>query len=167
MKQLLIALSLLSLTGCAAVFQGTTDTLNVKALGATQELTKCSITDGKANYSTLGKSDIITVDRGINDLVISCENEDQSGELTVPSDFQQMWLVADIMWDACIITLSCPIDLISGAFFDYPNDLHIEMYNKDGSANYVLDTDKAIVAKELKAKRAAERANNSNNKHSK
>ncbi|WP_199454864.1 hypothetical protein [Vibrio owensii] len=155
MKKSILSIALISastLSGCATILQGTEDTVNVHALGASEKLTECTIKQGKDSYRTLGRVDQVVVGRGSADMLIKCENDTQQGTTSVESSFQGAWLAADLLWDLCIITLSCPIDAASGAFFDYPNDIHVDMVNKDGTENVLL----AVHKEELAAKKEAE-----------
>jgi hypothetical protein len=148
----------LSMTGCATILQGTNDNVSIHALGATEKLTECTIKAGDNSYNTIGKVDQVVLDRSSKDLVIQCENQSQEGTAVVESSFNGAWLAADLLWDLCILTLSCPIDAATGAFFDYPNQIHVEMVNKDGSINEKLIIDKEELAKAVEAKKAEQRA---------
>ncbi|GAM70420.1 hypothetical protein JCM19236_558 [Vibrio sp. JCM 19236] len=111
----------------------------------------------------MGKIDTVALDRSSADLVIECENETQEGSAVIESSFNGAWLLADLLWDLCIFTLSCPIDAATGAFFDYPNKISVDMVNKDGSVNQRLVIDKRELEEAIALKKAQKEAMRSNN----
>lgn len=127
-KTILAAILTLSMSGCATVIQGTEDTVNVRAIDAVTEDTKCTLSSSEGTWYTQGKRDTVTVERDWNDLTVHCENETQEGIKTVESDTQFGWVLVDILVDFCII--SCPIDASTGAMFSYPSEINVEMESK-------------------------------------
>lgn len=166
MNKLLLATAITAttaLSGCATILQGTTDNVSLQALGATDKYTQCVIKSGDMTYTTMGKIDTVALDRSSADLVIECENETQEGSAVIESSFNGAWLLADLLWDLCIFTLSCPIDAATGAFFDYPNKISVDMVNKDGSVNQRLVIDKRELEEAIALKKAQKEAMRSNN----
>lgn len=161
MKKLASSLAIIAATqvvGCATVLQGTDDTVNVRALGATDNSVHCTIKAGGDTWFANGVADTVTIDRSSKDLLIQCESETQTGMATAESSFQAGWLFADLLWDLCIITLSCPIDAATGAFYNYPDNVTVEMVNKDGTVNETFQVDKDEFEKGLQAKKASSNA---------
>ena len=126
------------ITGCSTIFNGSTDNINIRALGTEDKTTECIVTSNDKEYYAHGKVDSILVDRDSDDLTIHCKNEFQKGMNITESDFMARFLVLDIFWDFCIFTLSCPIDFATGNFYDYPENILIDMNNLDGTENSLL-----------------------------
>lgn len=150
MKKIITVAIALSITGCSTIFNGSTDKVNLRALGTEDQTTECIIESNGVEYVTNGHVDSISVDRDSDDLFIRCNNKKQEGIETIESQFMRGFLFLDLVWDACILTLSCPIDLATGNFYDYPDNISVEMKNKDGSENRLL-----LAHKEKEAKRRA------------
>ncbi|GAB7227822.1 MULTISPECIES: hypothetical protein [unclassified Vibrio] len=128
-KTLAVAAAM-TLSGCATVIQGTDDTVNVRALNTDDRLTQCLLSSDEGSWYTQGKQDTVVVKRDYSDIAVKCENDTQVGTAIVESNFQAGWLLADFFWDLCLITLSCPIDAATGAFYDYPREINVKMSNK-------------------------------------
>ena len=137
-KLLIATSSAILLSGCSTMFNGSTDDVNIRALGTEDKTTECTVTSNGKEYYANGRVDSISVDRDSDALTIHCKNEFQEGKNVVESDFMTTFLVLDILWDACILTLSCPIDLATGNFFDYPENILVDMNNLNGDENSLL-----------------------------
>jgi len=149
MKKLILATVVAtSLTGCATVFQGTDQTVNIVTRsnsGAGD--TVCAISNSDGTWYANGKADTVTIDRDGSDVHVNCQNDEQFGSATVESSFQGGWLFADLLWDACILTMSCLIDGASGAFFEYPSNIDVYMERSDGNRELVKEKVKVKVPK--------------------
>lgn len=109
----------LLITGCATVLQGTSDELTVVVEGGERSSTVCTLTDGRSEQKELLLGVPVSIARTSRDLNIRCEDGALTVEHDVRSSFSSAWLLADFLMDFCIIT--CPVDLATGAFYDYPD----------------------------------------------
>jgi len=140
MKKLLLSLSTVAaLSGCTTMFQGYEQTLNIDAQAGNLNTadTLCRIKNEEGQWYTSGKLSTVTIERDGNPMFIECTNSEQVGYATVDPSFQTGWLLADIVWDACIITLSCFIDAGYNSFYEYPDYIKVEM--KEGESNGEID----------------------------
>lgn len=110
-------LALTALTGCATMFNGATDTINVDA----GDGAVCAIGDVKFKGA-------VVVPRSYDDVEIVCESDQGSGTITVESDLQEHMLGVNFLLDFCI--MSCPMDMASGALYDYPDTVVVPMMDK-------------------------------------
>lgn len=135
MKKLLLTTAIISsLSGCATIFTGSETSVRVKPVGVQGGYSniECKVENANSTEYAQGRNDRVFVDRDSSDLDIFCESPYQEGSATVESDFRQSWLVLDFLWDLCIFTLSCPIDLATGNFYTYDENVNVEMFNKEG-----------------------------------
>ncbi|MGF1845296.1 MULTISPECIES: hypothetical protein [Vibrio] len=165
MKKILPTVIALSITGCSTIFNGSTDDVNLRALGTDDRTTECIIKSNGAEYFANGRVDSVSVDRDSDDLFIRCNNETQEGIETVEPEFMGGYLFLDILWDACILTLSCPIDLATGNFYDYPDNISVEMKNKDGSENSLLLAHKEEEAIRIEKEKAEKKQKSEQNRN--
>ncbi|MDK9774692.1 hypothetical protein [Vibrio sp. B181a] len=131
MKKLSLAIAIIaasSLSGCATIVQGTEDTMSVKVKDAVSRDIECTLNSDDGVWYTEGTLGSVQVERGSSDMTIICENETQEGSTAVESDYQAGWIIGNIFIDFGIV--SVPMDLISGAAFDYPRHVTVKMENK-------------------------------------
>lgn len=129
-KTITVFLTTAILSGCATMFQGTDQTVNIMLQGTEDRLSECVLSSDEGTWFAEGRSDTVIIDRSYDDLSVRCQNETQQGSVNVKSQFQFEWLAADILWDLCIITLSCPIDALTEAYAEYPEHIIVPMIAK-------------------------------------
>jgi hypothetical protein len=131
MVRLLVSvIALISLSGCATIFQGkfqefTVHTIDDKMPRATQ----CVLTNEEGEWRALANTPT-TIHRDGNEMNVKCENQEQVGSLSITPHFQGLWLALDIVWDYCILTASCIIDGATNSFYEYPGAATVDMKSK-------------------------------------
>ncbi|WP_274644735.1 hypothetical protein [Pseudomonas serbica] len=124
---LIAALSVLSLTGCASMVNGSKQSLKIEAVDATTKAPKsatCNVS--KPDLSMAVKtSEEFQVKRSSRSLYITCEDGSSIGHLREKSDFAQRFLFLDLATDLCLV--SCFIDGYHKAWYEYPSTLVVEM----------------------------------------
>lgn len=111
------------ISGCATVLQGTTDEITLVLHGDPQKQASCTLSDENSIEVALEAGVPLSITRTSDDLTIECKQGDSSLEHQVHSSFSSAWLLTNFLMDFCIIT--CPVDLATGAFYDYPNEVVI------------------------------------------
>lgn len=120
-------LAVLLTTGCASMFQGTTEEVTVKTKKDNdQRMTECTLYNDNGSWESDAR-DTVTIHRSNNPLTIECENDLQEGTATVQSTASGGYLFLGFLLDFCIFT--CTIDIVSDAAFDYP--AHVSVYMRD------------------------------------
>lgn len=118
-------------SGCATVFSGTSQTLDVKMLDETSQAPiygppKCSFTDAEGTrYVLHSNPGVLTLNRGNGPLTVSCVKEGYhpySG--TIPQNFNYVSLWDIFFWPTFIV------DYASGAMHKYPTEFTAEMAHK-------------------------------------
>lgn len=125
---ILAGIAIVALSGCTTIIQGTEDKINIKPTEDHKDI-ECFM-PFQENESYKLSNNEFSIDRGPDSQVIRCESDEYEGETTIDSRFQVEWVAVDLLWDLCIITLSCPIDLMTGAFYDYPQNVVVEIEEK-------------------------------------
>lgn len=124
---LLALLSVLSLTGCASMINGSKQSLKIETVDAATGASKpatCHIS--KRGFNISGKStDTFEVRRGDDHLQVMCEDGSSTGRLRQESDFAQRFLFLDIATDLCLV--SCFVDGYHRAWYEYPSPMVVEM----------------------------------------
>lgn len=114
-------------TGCATMVNGTTDEVNIHAVKSDVQ-TSCSLIlddEIKGQWEQNGQLESFELERSSDDIRIECISENnKKTKYKVEPKFDDDFLVLDLLVDLCII--SCPIDLITGAFYDYPKTITVE-----------------------------------------
>jgi hypothetical protein len=112
------------------VWNGKHQEFTVKTTGdTTTQQTRCELKNEEGKWKILANA-ATSIHRDGNEMTIDCENESQTGSGSVEPSFNGGWLALDIVWDACIITLSCVIDGTTNAWYSYPDSTTIEMKDK-------------------------------------
>lgn len=115
------------LTGCATIFSGTTQTVNIQVVNAkTGEILEganCRVVDGSgASYTVTQSPQTITVTRGGGSLQISCRKEGFHHTETAAGDSFNFVTVANVLfWPGLIV------DAASGAYKKYPSHYVVSM----------------------------------------
>lgn len=131
LKQISTATSIALLSGCATMFNGTSQNLNVATINDKNiSETRCSIRNEEGAWQAAPNS-AVSIHRDGNDTQIQCENPQQTGTASVLPSFSAGYLVLDLILDACII--SCVVDGISNSFYEYPQFVSVNMFDKAGA----------------------------------
>ncbi len=132
MKKLLVpflAFSISGLTGCASMFQGTSQNITVATINdknVTQ--TRCNIKNEEGAW-TAAPNSAVSVHRDGNSMEIQCENELQNGLSHAEPDFNGGYFGLDLLLDLC--TISCIVDGANNAFYQYPAFITVPMTEKN------------------------------------
>ncbi len=123
---LTLALSI-ALSGCATLFSGSTQTINVKIVesGSDNALegVSCIVAHPNGNTWTLpGNPGILTVDRGNGAIQISCKKAGyRQLNMAVGDGFNAVTVVNILFWPGFIV------DALSGSYKKYPSHYLITM----------------------------------------
>ena len=129
-KNLILATVVMTLTGCASMFTGTTDTVTLNTKNNKDKSgTECQLHNNKGTWEADDR-DTLTVSKSNKDLIVDCENSTQEGSASLVSETQAGYLFLGFLLDFCIFT--CTIDVVSDAAFDYPSNVTVRMKDKDG-----------------------------------
>jgi len=115
------------LGGCATLFSGTTQKLNVKAVdaatGAPLDLSYCTVVDGSGgSYMVASNPGTVVLSKSQGSLRIDCKKEGYKQLNTaVGEDFNKLTLVNVLFWPGFII------DGFSGAYKKYPSHYVVTM----------------------------------------
>ena len=138
MKKLLLASAIVastSVTGCATIFEGPTQNFKINTVNDTASRdTRCNVTNEEGTWGTYADGGM-TIHRDGNPMKVECRNDTQVGVTEVEPRFQAEYLVLDIIWDACILTLSCVIDGVNNSFYEYPPS--VDVYMEEDRSDYV------------------------------
>jgi hypothetical protein len=126
--KVLLFLNIFVLSACATILQGenqnfTAITMNDK----TPYKTQCQIKNEEGAWQTVPYK-IVSIHRDGNPMDIQCRNNLQTGVTQLAPDFNGVYLLLDLLLDACIF--SCPIDGVNNAFYQYPSFVTIPMNEK-------------------------------------
>ncbi len=129
--QSLIAVSLMiTATGCATLFSGTTQNINVQAIDSETntplEGVFCTLTDGKGmKYKVPTNQGEVTVQKGKDILKPECKKEGYvQSSAGVGESFDKIGLVNILFWPGFIV------DGVSGAMHEYPSHVVVTMEKK-------------------------------------
>ena len=125
--KIIIATTITLLSGCATLFEGSTQNLTVSTMNDVKpEKTLCKITNDEGEWQTTGGSTSTVVHRDGNTMTVSCENDSQRGTTHLEPSFSSYYFMAD--------TLACGIgwfvDATTNAFYTYPPTAIVGMHNK-------------------------------------
>ncbi|MDX1924170.1 MAG: hypothetical protein SFT91_02960 [Rickettsiaceae bacterium] len=120
-------LFVLALTGCATMFSGSTQKINVKvvdsASGNILDGAICTVTDGTMSQHTVaGNPGIVMVQRGSNGVSFSCKKEGYKQSNTLMGDsFNALTVLNVVFWPGLIV------DGLSGAYKKFPSHYVVAM----------------------------------------
>jgi len=128
-KTISAAVFALALTGCATIIDSQNQTMTLATKGDLDKRnTECDLRNAKGVWTTDNKESIM-VHRAYSDMIISCENEIQEGEIVVESTASVGFMIANFfIWDLC--TISCLVDHFTGSLYEYPLSVRVPMANK-------------------------------------
>lgn len=127
MKKLAVVLGSIVLTGCATIFSGTSQTINVKIVDSSnQQLlsnVSCVVSDGNGStHSTITNPAAITVSKGNGAIRIDCTKAGYKQlNMAVGDSFNALTVVNVLFWPGFIV------DAVSGAYKKYPSHYQINM----------------------------------------
>jgi hypothetical protein len=128
MKYILVAIALALSTGCASVVNGSDQTTNINTIGqeGSDRDVVCRVSNCKGTFTTQPNT-TVSIKRAACDLQIHCEDEvtGETGNATLESEYKARFLLPNILIDYCIF--SCPIDLLTGSVFKYPESVTVDM----------------------------------------
>jgi len=132
-KKISIATIVALLTGCASMFNGTTQPFSVSTSNdKVQELTRCNIVNEEGSWQA-PPNQTATIHRDGNVMSINCDNTYQSGTGYVDSKFDGGYLVLDLLTGYGMV-IGIPLDSANNAFYTYPTFVSIAMQDKPGVA---------------------------------
>ncbi|MCC8369455.1 MAG: hypothetical protein LN573_05280 [Rickettsia endosymbiont of Oxypoda opaca] len=118
---------IISLSGCATIFSGTTQDINIKVIDTkTNGLLDgavCTITDGSGgNYILINNPGIVKVRRSSGAVIVNCKKDNYKQlNIAVGDDFNCVTLVNVLFWPGFIV------DAISGSYKKYPSHYLVSM----------------------------------------
>ena len=136
MKTLLIAISILLLSGCATIDNGGTQDIMIRTTNNRDfRGTLCNLKNEEGQWQARPAS-LITIHRDNNDLDIACENELQKGSISIPSVFR----ISSLIFDSILLCVVCIIvDSSTNSFYEYIENIEIPMIDRDNTL--IRDTD--------------------------
>ncbi len=136
-KMAWIIFSALMLSGCAKLFEGSSQNITIAAMNDTlPDKTRCNMVNEEGSWATV-PGVATSIHKDGNNLDVNCDNDDQAGEAHVEPKFQGAYLGLDLLVDLCII--SCWVDGISNSFYEYPAFVPVQMKTKGGQKRSVTD----------------------------
>jgi len=128
-KMLAIALVAGSVSGCASMMSGSSQSVSVAPMnsGTIDASATCTLTNKKGSWVTTGGGSV-TVRKSSDDLNVTCKDNETAamGMQSAPKSTQVGYAVANfIIWDFC--TISCLIDFGSGSIYKYPSQIQVPM----------------------------------------
>lgn len=115
-------LAAVSLSACASIVAGRTNTIKIATTPATQA--QCTLKNQRGTWSGSTQNNVI-VKRSRTDLDVSCVNASsgQQGKQTLVSGIEP-WLLGNILFGGLI---GLGIDFGTGAAYDYPENVTVAM----------------------------------------
>lgn len=128
MKSLVLITSFitaLTLSGCAAMSKGSTQSVKVSALNTlSASSTRCALVNEEGNWSAQAEIPV-QIHRDGNIMDVDCKNATESGRAKIEPRFDGAYLMLDLLIDLCII--SCIVDGGSNSFYSYPENITVLM----------------------------------------
>ncbi len=115
-----------ALQGCASIVSGTTQPVTVEARGAdgvgvAGAACKLSNDKGKWFVNTPGS---VSVSRSFNDMIVDCSKEKYAPGTSVVKSSTKAMAAGNILFGG---VFGVGVDMASGAAYDYPNSIVVEM----------------------------------------
>ncbi|MFT7008196.1 MAG: hypothetical protein ACJAXJ_002735 [Colwellia sp.] len=115
-------------SGCASIKQGKEQVVSLSTLNNSDiSNTVCTLKNDDGEWQVSGEKSIL-VSRDGDPLQVVCENSAQQGSAEFIAEFGYKWLAYNAIIDLC--TISCAVDGVNGAFYQYPEELQIVMEEK-------------------------------------
>ncbi len=143
-----LLLAVLWVSGCAAVFRGSTQQVHVNAYDAkTNDATPadCFLSNDEGIVYTRSNRSVI-VGRDKDPMDFFCHTDTLAGKTKVEGSINVGFVAVDFfIIDACLV--SCFVDGLSGAWAEYPSMLDLALSPKDENY-YLLVREKSKMVKE-------------------
>ena len=110
-----------TLVGCASIVSGSSKTMTVNT--GEDRGAICTLRNERGTWTTSPKSSSATVLRSTSDMTIECEKDGKTGCRTVTSSLEG-WFLGNLLFGGII---GAPIDLGTGAAFDYPDTVDVKL----------------------------------------
>lgn len=111
---------LLLITGCASLTGGQNQSLSVN----TTPPSSCTLSNDKGMWY-VNTPGTVTVNRAYGDMTVNCKSGTQSATNVVKSSVKPI-LAGNIIWFWGIL-IAVPVDMITGAAYDYPNPITLPL----------------------------------------
>ena len=126
MKKSIFILSFLLLSGCATIFSGTTQSINIKVIDNNNNLVDspaCLVSDPSGASNTLNSNPgVITVSRGHGVIGIFCKKDGYNQQhVSIGDSFNAVTLIDIIFWPSFFV------DAATGAYKKYPSHYVVSM----------------------------------------
>lgn len=122
-KTITTALLALTLTGCATMLNERTQPVKLELVDDMGG-TKCTAQNDEGRY--LFSAGSSRVNRDNSDLVVTCENDNQTAQVAIESKQEGSWyLKTFIAFFPCV--LACPFDYLTGNAAYYPSPAKVMM----------------------------------------
>jgi hypothetical protein len=130
-KTITTAILALSLTGCASIINGSSQTVVIETLDDIGTTT-CTARNDEGTYRARA-GEGMRVFRSSDDLVVKCENRQQVATTVIESSNEWWYYPMNFfIWDLCLI--SCVVDTSSGNIYEYPSQTSLLMDYKAARA---------------------------------
>lgn len=120
MKTLLITLTCLSLSACASIVTGTTQSVSIET---SQNSAQCELKNDKGKWHVSDTPASVVVQRSYDDLIVTCHKSGLSGSASFKSTTKAM-AIGNIVFGGAI---GAGVDTATGAAFDYPSVMKVEL----------------------------------------
>jgi uncharacterized protein YceK len=125
MKKLLLAVVVSLLSGCATMYQGSTQEVTVLTRNDNSpNITQCKLINEEGHWETRANS-TVRIHRDGNEMQVLCSNEAQAGEAHVSPEFSGGYVFLDFLLDFGIV--SGTIDGLNNAFYNYQSSIDVNM----------------------------------------
>jgi hypothetical protein len=121
-----LVVAAIALQGCASIVSGTTQPLSVETRGADGVAVagaSCKLSNDKGKWfvNTPGS---VSVSRSFNDMIVDCSKEKYAPGVSVVKSTTKAMAAGNILFGGVI---GVGVDIASGAAYDYPNTIAVEM----------------------------------------
>lgn len=120
MKTLLITLTCLSLSACASIVTGTTQSVSIET---SPNSAQCELKNDKGKWHVSDTPASVVVQRSYEDINVTCQKGDMKGFATFKSTTKAM-AMGNIVFGGAI---GAGVDTATGAAFDYPSVMKVDL----------------------------------------
>ena len=124
MKLLVLALTVIMTTGCATMFNGTSQNVSVSPMGMLSDKTVCTLENEEGKWNAAPNISV-SIHRDGNPMDVQCNNDLQHGQSKVEPSFDGGYIIMDVLLDWGIISGS--VDAYNNSFYDYPTQIVVPM----------------------------------------
>jgi len=115
-KRFLSIIAILTLSACASMTAGQNQSLSV----STTPSAACTLSNDKGTWY-VNTPGTVTVNRAYGDMTVLCKSKNLTATNVVKSSVKPI-LAGNIIWLWGVV-IGIPIDMITGAAYDYPNPI--------------------------------------------